>query len=95
MYDLEWILDHDERYRYQLLDRMRMDCNYYLGNGRIYGNHLWAGNDNEKGQIEFMKAIWTSFPDDGKPKWLTYEQILEFEEKMVHSASFAEIAEPS
>ena len=95
MYDLEWILDHDERYRYQLLDRMRMDCNYYLGNGRIYGNHLWAGNDNEKGQIEFMKAIWNSFPEDGKPKWLTYEQILEFEEKMVLGVSFAETAEPS
>ena len=95
MYDLEWILDHDKRYRYQLLDRMRMDCNYYLGNGRIYGNHLWAGNDNEKEQIESMKAIWNSFPEGEKPKWLTYEQILEFEEKMVCGASFAETAEPS
>lgn len=83
MYDLNWILEHDNKYRYQLLGRMRMDCDYYLGNGQIYGNHLWAGNDNEQEQIEYMKAIWNSFPADGKPEWLTYEQILEYEEKMI------------
>ncbi|SHN86518.1 MULTISPECIES: LPD11 domain-containing protein [Desulfitobacterium] len=81
MYDLKWILDHDDKYRYQLLDRMRMDCAYYLGNGQIYENHLWA--DNEKEQIEYMKAIWNSFPAESKPEWLTYEQILECEEKMM------------
>lgn len=80
MYDLKWILSRDERFRYQLLDRMRMDCDYYLGNGQIYGNHLWAGTEQE--QIEYMKDIWNSFPEDGKPEWLTYEQILEYEEKM-------------
>lgn len=31
MFDLEWILNQDERFRYQLLERMGMDCRYYLG----------------------------------------------------------------
>lgn len=83
MTDLNWILDHDEKLRYQLLSRMRMDCDYYLGNGQIYGNHLWAGNENIKEQIGYMKALWNSFPDNGKPEWLTYEQILTYGTKML------------
>lgn len=79
--DLEWVLSRDEKFRYQLLDRMRSDCAYYVGYGRIYGgNHLWAGNI--KDQIAIMKAIWNSFPEDGKPEWLTWAQIEEFEAEM-------------
>lgn len=29
----EIIATHDKKYRYMLLDRMRTDCAYYLGNG--------------------------------------------------------------
>jgi len=64
-----------------MLDRMRTDCAYYLGNGRIFGNHLWAGNVSD--QIEYMKAIWESF--DEKPEWLTWEQIEAYEKKMTES----------
>ena len=78
MFDLEWILEHEKEYRYQMLDRMRSDCKYYLGNGRIFGNHLWAGTVPE--QIEYMKAIWNSFEE--KPEWLTWEQIEAYEKKM-------------
>ena len=70
----------DDRFRYMLLDRMRSDCDYFLGNGQIYGNHLWAGNVT--GQIGYMKALWESFPEDGKPEWLTMEQILNYEKEM-------------
>ena len=60
---------------------MRSDCAYYVGNGRIYGgNHLWAGNI--KDQIDIMKGIWNSFPEDGKPEWLTWEQIEAYEAEM-------------
>lgn len=72
----------DDRFRYMLLDRMRGDCDYFLGNGRIYGNHLWAGNVPD--QIGYMKALWESFPENGKPEWLTMEQILDYEQKMLH-----------
>lgn len=71
---------HDTKFLYMMLDRMRSDCDYYLGNGRLYGNHLWAGNEEK--QISCMKAIWESFPPDQKPQWLTYEEILAYERRM-------------
>lgn len=68
------------RFRYMLLDRLRQDCDYYL---RINGsaNCLWA--DDEKDQIETMKAIWNSFPEEDKPEWLTMEQINEYAKRML------------
>ena len=71
----------DDRFRYMLLDRLRNDCDYFLGNRQIYGNHLWAGNVAD--QIGYMKALWNSFPEDGKPEWLTMEQILKYEKEML------------
>ena len=71
----------DDRFRYMLLDRMRSDCDYFLGNGQIYGNHLWAENVTD--QIGYMKALWNSFPEDGKPEWLTMEQILNYAKQML------------
>ena len=44
------------------------------------GNCLWAGD--EKSQIENMKALWNSFPEEDKPEWLTWEDILEYEKQM-------------
>jgi hypothetical protein len=84
MFDLAWILDHEESFRYQLLDRMKMDCGYYLGNGRIFGHHLWGGTVEK--HIAFMKAIWDSFPEEGKPVWLTREQIEYYEKEMTEYA---------
>lgn len=63
----------DKKFRYMLLDRMRMDCDYELGNGKIYGGHLWAGNAEE--QIKDMISLWKSFPEDEKPEWLTLEEL--------------------
>ena len=67
------------RYGYMTLSRCKMDCEYHLGNGRIYGSHLYMGNP--KDQIEFMKALWQTL--DEKPEWLTFDQILEYEKKMI------------
>lgn len=74
----------EEKRNYMMLDRLRMDCEYYLGNGNRYAKHLWAGN--EKDQIEEMKKIYNSFSDDKKPEWLTIENIIEYENKMVTGA---------
>ena len=68
-------------FRYMMLDRLRQDCNYYLGYGNRSRSSLWAGN--ERDQIETMKAIWNTFPEEDTPEWLTWEDILEFEKKMV------------
>ena len=76
----EYIQDKEASFRYMLLSRMQSDCAYYLGNGRIYGPHLWASN--EKDQIEYMKILWNSFPEDQKPEWLSYEDILAYERRL-------------
>lgn len=73
----------EKRFNYQLLDRLRSDCDYYLGYGNRNARHLWA--DDEKEQIEKMKELYNGFSDDEKPEWFTYEQILQYEKAMVNS----------
>ena len=65
---------------YMMLSRLKMDCDYFLGYGDRYEAHLWAGNI--PGQIAEMKKIWRKFPEEGKPEWLTWEDILDYERKM-------------
>lgn len=69
----------DLKFRYMLLDRLRQDCDYYLKN-KGSANCLWANTEQE--QIHTMIDIWNSFPEEGKPEWLTMEQIKEFAKKM-------------
>ncbi|MHB7981204.1 hypothetical protein CF067_16910 [Clostridium sporogenes] len=76
-------INKEDSFKYQLLDRLRSDCEYYLGYGNRNVNHLWA--NNEKEQIEKMKELYNSFPDNEKPEWLTYEQILQYERLMINS----------
>ena len=76
----ELLSSGDERFPHMMLDRMRQDCEYYLGNGNRYAGHLWAGN--EKDHIAYMKEIWERFPKDKRPEWLPYDKILEYEGKM-------------
>ena len=70
--ELDSILNTDITYRYQMLSRMKADCEYALKAGSM--RHLWAENDPEK-QIACMRAIWESFPDDAKPEWIGKEEI--------------------
>lgn len=72
---------HEERFRYMMLDRLRQDCNYYLDYCHRGPNCLWAGD--EKRQIQTMKDIWNTFDENDTPEWLTWEDILEYEKKMV------------
>lgn len=80
MPDMSDFMRSEKRYRYMLLDRLRSDCEYYLGYGNRFAGHLWAGN--EKGQMYAMKELWNSFSDSEKPEWLTYDKILEYEKAM-------------
>lgn len=77
---LEWILNSEERLKYMLLSRMQMDCEYFLNWGMGNVKRLWA-LDIEK-QIMYMKAIWENLNE--KPEWLSYEQILEYEKRMLN-----------
>lgn len=71
----------EEKFNYQLLDRLRTDCEYYLGNGNRCKKYLWSQNEQE--QINKMKELYNSFADDKKPEWLTMEQILTYEQLMI------------
>lgn len=86
--DIKDLLIQDKQFRYMMLDRMRMDCEYYLGNGNRFAKQLWAGD--EVHQMAYMKALWNSFPEDGKPEWLPYEKILEYEKEMCPRAILVE-----
>jgi hypothetical protein len=77
------LLEREPSFRYQLLDRMRTDCDYYLSYGNRCPEKLWAGN--EKKQIKIMKSLWNSFPADEKPEWLTWEQIEAYEKQMLNT----------
>lgn len=76
----KWLEESESSFRYQLLDRLRQDCEYYLGFGNRSRNSLWA--EDEFIQIQTMKDIWNSFPEEDKPEWLTWEDILEYERQM-------------
>jgi len=73
------LLNHDDKFRYMMLDRMRSDCDYFLGNGNGYEKHLWSGSVEK--QIENMKALWNSFVE--KPEWLSMEDIEQYEKDML------------
>ncbi len=77
---IEWILSRDSTFRYMMLARLRCDCDYFLGYGNRRTKHLYCGDVDK--QIEYMKAIWSAFPADGKPVWLTMEQIEDYGRRM-------------
>lgn len=81
----EWNLNGDDRFRYQMLSRLQMDCDYYLGNGNHFAGHLWA--DGEKEQVEIMKHLYNSFSDIDKPEWISMEDIEGYEKEMVKERS--------
>ena len=56
---------------YALLDRLRADCDYFLGAGGRSEKHLWAGNVHA--QIKKMRELYDALPE--KPEWLTTEAI--------------------
>jgi len=68
-------------FKYQMLGRLKSDCDYYLGNGNRCKNHLWSRDEKE--QICKMKELYNDLPIDQKPQWLTYEEILLYEKQIV------------
>ncbi|MEX2785400.1 LPD11 domain-containing protein [Streptococcus sp. H49] len=70
----------DIRNRYAMLDRLRSDCDYFLGNGHRDVSKL--ANGDILTHISEMKRYWLSFEENEKPEWLTWEEILAYEYKM-------------
>ena len=63
---------------YRLLDRLRADCEYFLGAGSRAEKHLWAGS--VWAQIAKMRELYDTLPE--KPEWLTKETIDDYAERM-------------
>lgn len=74
-------LPENLRFDYQMLGRLKADCDYFLGNGNGYEGHLWAGTVED--QIKEMRKRWIKFKDDEKPEWLTLVDIAEYNRKML------------
>ena len=68
-------------FKYQLLSRLQMDCEYYLNNGKRNPKHLWALNEQD--HIKEMKEIYNGL--DEKPEWLKWEDILTYEKQMINA----------
>jgi hypothetical protein len=68
-----------DAFNYQLLARLKQDCEYYLGHGNRAKKHLWAGDEAE--QIAKMKELYSGFNE--KPEWISLEDIEAYEAKMV------------
>ena len=74
-------MEKDFTYNYQLLDRLRMDCDYYLGNGNRYAGQLWA--KSEEAQVKKMCELYDSFPPNLKPEWLKLKDISNYADEMI------------
>ena len=70
------VLEHNQEY--QLLDRLRSDCEYFLGAGNRAEKHLWTGS--VRAQIAKMWELYDMLPE--KPEWLTKETIDDYAERM-------------
>ena len=66
---------------YRLLDRLRIDCDYYLGAGGRSEKHLWAGSVEK--QIAKMRELYAALPE--KPEWLSEQDINRYEQQMTVS----------
>ena len=67
--ELPAFVDHSGDY--VLLDRLRADCDYFLGAGGRSEKHLWAGSVHA--QVKKMRELYDALPE--KPEWLTTEAI--------------------
>lgn len=69
-------------FEYRLLQRLKQDCDYFLGAGNRYEGHLWAGNVQD--QIKKMRELYDIVPE--KPEWLLKQDIDHYAENMLTMA---------
>ena len=80
-YDNDEIIEsaEEDKFNYMMLDRLRTDCEYFLGYGNGSERNLWAGNVED--QIAEMRKIYDKLPE--KPEWLSLEDIDKYEKDML------------
>lgn len=70
-------ISEEKKFNYQMLSRLKSDCDYFLNYGNRSQRVLWE--DDVKAHIKKMKTIWNSFTNNEKPEWLTYQEIEKYE----------------
>lgn len=75
----ESLNEEDDKFNYMMLDRLRQDCEYFLGFGNRNEKRLWAGNVQD--QIAEMRKIYDKLPE--KPKWISLKDIDNYERQML------------
>ena len=68
--------------KYQLLGRMKSDCEYYLGAGNKQVSGLWGKSVDH--HLKCIEELLFSIPLEDRPEWLTYPEIEDFDKKMDH-----------
>ena len=68
----------EQNRNYLILDRLRADCEYFLGAGNRAEKHLWAGS--VYAQIVKMRELYDALSQ--KPEWLTKEMIDDYADRM-------------
>lgn len=72
-------VQNTKRFEYGMLGRLQSDCDTHLDD-----ECARSLSENEiKYTIEEMKNLWNQFEDYEKPQWITWEQILSYEERMI------------
>ena len=74
---MENILKGSLEFRYQMLGRMKADCDYFLGLGNRCEERLWS--KDVKKQIANMTALYNSFSDTEKPNGISMRDIKMYE----------------
>lgn len=77
---------YDIRHNYMMLDRLKSDCDFYLGYGMRNAEYSLYCKD-EKAQIKKMLHIYNSLTL--KPVWLDVTGILRYAEQMKVNVRYA------
>ncbi|MGM1023217.1 MAG: LPD11 domain-containing protein [Bacillota bacterium] len=70
---------NNKKFEYMMLGRLKSDCDTHLD----IECARRLSESERKSTIETMKNLWNGFEDDEKPEWLTWEQILDYEKRMI------------
>lgn len=68
---------------YQMLGRLKQDCEYFLGAGA--GNEDVLYYKNVTSHCDAMEKLWGSFSEADKPEWISMEQINEYRTRMTEA----------
>ena len=72
---------HEREFDYMMLDRLRTDCDYFLGYGNGYDGHLYYKDVDR--QCNEMLKLYNSFSDEDKPQWISDKQIEQYRKDML------------